>query len=50
MLEPVVVKPETISKKASATFGISPERRNGKHPNALIASQLSATESKPSFA
>ena len=50
IVEPVVVKPDTISKKASAKAGISPEITNGSAPNADISTHTSATIAKPSRA
>ena len=50
MLEPVVVKPETISNIASMKEGISPVSMNGTQPNALIKIQPSAVQTKPSLA
>ena len=38
-LAPVVVKPETISKKASTKWGISPVSMNGIQPKRLITIQ-----------
>ena len=50
IVEPVVVKPETVSKNASINDGISPEITNGSAPNALISTQTSATMARPSRA
>ena len=50
MLAPVVVKPETVSKKASTKFGMSPERTKGNAPNADISTHARATTAKPSLA
>ena len=47
---PVVVKPETVSKKASTYWGISPLSTKGSAPNADMASHASATVTKPSLA
>ena len=46
---PVVVKPDTVSKKASTKLGISPEKTNGKHPNTDITTQESPTITNPSL-
>ena len=43
MLAPVVVKPDTVSNRASMYVGISPEITNGSAPNELSTIQLSAT-------
>ena len=50
MVEPVVVKPETVSKKASIKDGISPEITKGSAPKTLISTQTSATMARPSRA
>ena len=50
IVEPVVVKPETVSKKASAKDGISPEMTNGIAPKTDISTQTSATMARPSRA
>ena len=50
IVEPVVVKPETTSKKASWYFGMQPEITKGRAPKADQSSQASATTTKPSFA
>ena len=47
---PVVVKPETVSKKASTKFGISPLMTKGSAPSADTLSQASAVTKKPSLA
>ena len=49
MLPPVVVKPETVSKSASAKDGISPVKINGRQPKILITIQLKAVATQPSF-
>lgn len=48
MLEPVVVNPETVSKKQSIKFGISRLIKNGSAPKSDIASQDRETIAKPS--
>ena len=50
ILAPVVVKPEMVSKTASAREGISPLIQNGNAPKKLSSTQLSATVTKPSLA
>ena len=50
MLAPVVVKPETVSKKASTKLGISPEITKGRAPKTDISTQARATTAKPSRA
>ena len=50
MVEPVVVKPETISKNASKKEGISPEMIKGSAPKADISTHTSATITRPSRA
>ena len=50
MLEPVVVKPETVSKIASTTFGIAPVRTNGTAPKMEIIIQQREQIINPSFA
>jgi len=45
---PVVVKPETISKKQSAKEANSPENQKGRAPNKLRKTQMSPTTAKPS--
>ena len=47
MLEPVVVNPETVSKKQSIKFGISRLIKNGSAPKSDIASQDRETIAKP---
>ena len=49
MLDPVVVKPLTTSKKASINRGISPVMTNGKAPKIDIAIQDNATITNPSL-
>ena len=48
MLAPVVVKPEAVSKKASASRGISPEKINGSAPKKESSSQEVPTMKNPS--
>ena len=50
MEAPVVVKPETVSKKASTKRGISPPITKGSAPSSDIASHDSPTQTKPSRA
>ena len=50
MLEPVVVKPETISKTASRYDGISPQSVNGSAPANDSTTHPSATHRSPSRA
>jgi hypothetical protein len=50
IVEPVVVKPDTVSKKASKKLGISLLIINGRHPKRLIKIQLRLTIINPSFA
>ena len=49
MLDPVVVNPLTVSKKASTKEGISPVITNGNAPNADINIHDNATITKPSL-
>ena len=49
-LEPVVVKPDTISNSASIKRGISPLSQNGIHPKRLSTIQPIDTSTNPSFA
>lgn len=49
IVAPVVVKPETLSKKASVKEGIAPEMMKGKVPKKLAAIQAAATIKKDSF-
>ena len=39
ILEPVVVKPEALSKMASINDGIASEKMNGKAPKKTVRSQ-----------
>ena len=48
MLAPVVVKPDTVSKRASTGFGMQPVRTKGTAPTILMAIQLNAVAAKPS--
>ena len=50
MLAPVVVKPDTVSNKASTNLGISPESTKGSAPNTDSKIQESPTMKKPSRA
>ena len=50
MLAPVVVKPETVSKKASTKWGISPEMTKGMAPNSDMRIHAKATTARPSLA
>ena len=50
MLAPVVVKPDTVSKRASMKLGIAPEKMKGSAPKRLIKTQLAETMAKPSLA
>ena len=50
MLAPVVVKPETVSNKASINEPVASENIKGSAPKRLSVIQLSATITKPSFA
>ena len=45
----IVVKPETISKKASMNVEISPLIQNGRQPTSESKIQLSAVAAKPAF-
>ena len=49
ILAPVVVKPLTLSKKASIIFGISRLITKGKAPKNDISNQDKATITNPSF-
>src|SRR5699024_3197340 len=49
MEEPVVVKPETISNRASTKEGISPVSTKGTAPNRLRTTQARAAAANPSF-
>ena len=46
----MVVKPETVSKKASTKLGISPERTKGTAPKSDMAIHASDTTASPSLA
>ena len=48
MVDPVVVKPEAVSKYASARLGMAPDSTKGRAPISDIASQLTPTMKKPS--
>ena len=50
MEAPVVVRPLTVSKNASANEGISPLKTKGNAPMAENESQVMATMTKPSLA
>ena len=50
MEAPVVVKPETVSKRASTRFGMAPERTKGRQPRKLMAIQARLTQTRPSLA
>ena len=50
MVAPVVVKPDTVSKNASAKPGIVPENTNGNAPNSEMSTHEIATIIKPSRA
>ena len=41
MVAPVVVKPDMVSKKASATLSTLPHRQNGNMPNRLNSTHVS---------
>jgi hypothetical protein len=47
---PVVVKPETVSKKASVKDGIAPENKKGSEPKKEKSSQPKVTMANPSLA
>ena len=49
MLEPVVVKPETVSNSASTGWGMAPLKTKGTAPMILIMIQEAATVTEPSF-
>ena len=49
MLAPVVVKPDTVSKRASMGLVIEPLMRKGRDPIILNMIQLRATVTNPSF-
>ena len=48
-LAPVVVKPEIVSKKASRTFDVIPDKRKGSVPTRERSSQTNVTVSIPSL-
>ena len=48
MLEPVVVKPETVSKKQSMKLGMAPLKKKGSPPAKDTTTQHSATLRNPS--
>ena len=50
MEQPVVLKPDVISKSASINFGISPDSQKGRDPIRLISIQLMPTQTIPSRA
>ena len=50
MLEPVVVNPETVSKKQSTREGISLLKKNGSPPKKERMIQVRPTAIMPSFA
>ena len=50
IVEPVVVKPDTVSKKQSTSEGMLPWKKNGSPPKNDTRIQLSATVAKPSRA
>ena len=50
MVEPVVVKPETVSKKASIKLGMSPESTKGSAPKRDIKIHARDTTARPSRA
>ena len=50
MLAPVVVKPDTVSNRASTGFVMDPLKRNGMEPMILMTIQLKATVTEPSLA
>ena len=49
-VEPVVVKPDTVSNSASMNFGIAPSMTKGSAPNTDSKIHASATMTKPSRA
>jgi len=49
ILDPVVVKPDMDSKKASTNDGMTSDRRKGRAPRKEMAIQLSTTMTKPSL-
>ena len=50
MEAPVVVKPETVSKRASTRFGMAPDKKKGRQPKKLMAIQARLTQTRPSLA
>ena len=50
MVAPVVVKPETVSKKASTGLWSAPHRRNGSMPNSDTTTHDSPTANSPARA
>ena len=50
ILEPVVVNPDTASKKQSTKEGISPDKQNGNPPKKETTTQAIPTAIIPSFA
>ena len=50
MLDPVVVKPDTVSNSASVKLGMSPVITSGIAPRILRTIQLSPTTTSPSLA
>ena len=48
MLAPVVVKPDTVSNRASTGFGMQPATTNGTAPTMEMTIQLSEVAAKPS--
>ena len=48
-LEPVVVKPDTVSNMASTGFGRTPLKMKGRDPIRLMMIQLKAAVTQPSF-
>lgn len=50
IVDPVVVKPEQDSKKASATSGIAPDAKNGIAPMTEATIQVTETTRNPSLA
>ena len=47
MVAPVVVKPETDSKRASAKFGMMPDIHNGRAPKIPAETHAAATNIMP---
>ena len=48
MLAPVVVKPDTVSNRASTGFGMQPVTTKGTAPTMEMTIQLSEVAAKPS--